>query len=83
MVDVDGDGNYNVSVDALGKSNFQVNAGFFVIPEYWYSIMALIVCFGAYFTYKKTGKARVVSVKIWRDVRSIIAKIWTKLIARL
>ena len=48
VVDVDGNGKYNVDIDALDDNDIQVTAGFFVIPEYAVgTILGLIGCFAA------------------------------------
>jgi hypothetical protein len=54
VIDVNGDGKYNLGVDVLDDGDVVSTAGFFVIPEYAVgTILALAVCFGGVFVYRK------------------------------
>lgn len=46
IVDVDNDGYYNATSDALDKSYVQIRSGLLVIPEYWGTIWGILACFG-------------------------------------
>jgi hypothetical protein len=54
IIDVTNPGVYDEGIDALDDSQVQVTAGFFVIPEYTVgTILALAMCFGGVFVYRR------------------------------
>jgi hypothetical protein len=67
VVDVNCNGKYDQSVDYLDASSVNVNAGFFVIPEYILgAIMGLAGCFaafGVFRTFKSKNKPKLPPLK--------------------
>ncbi len=59
VVDVNGDGYYNASIDALDESYIQVKSGVFVVPEYWLgTILGLVGCFVALGVFRVAKRKR-------------------------
>jgi hypothetical protein len=64
VVDFNGNGYYDLGIDALDDNDVVTSAGFLVIPEYWLgALLGLVVCFAAYgfFTRFKRVKAKNLS----------------------
>lgn len=59
VVDVNRDGYYNSSIDALDQSNIQIKAGLLVIPEYWLgTVLGLVACLAAFGLYQLPKRTR-------------------------
>ncbi len=62
VVDVNGDGYYNASVDALDESYIQIEAGFHVIPEYLLgTILGVGACFAALAVFYTSSRKKISS----------------------
>jgi len=60
VVDVNGDGHYNATIDALDKSYILIASGFFVVPEYWLgTILWIAACITAFGVYRKRRQLRL------------------------
>jgi len=65
VVDVNGDGYYNASIDALDESYIQIRSGLLVIPEYWLgAILGLAGCFAALGVFRVTKRKRELNFSI-------------------
>jgi len=65
VVDFNGNGYYDVGIDALDDNDVVTSAGFLVIPEYWLgALLGLVACFAAFglFTRFKRIKTRNLGV---------------------
>jgi hypothetical protein len=59
IVDVNNDGYYNATIDALDESNTQIKAGLLVIPEYWLgTVLGLVACLAAFGLYQLPKRTR-------------------------
>lgn len=59
VVDVNGDGYYNASIDALDESYIEIRAGLLVVSEYWLgTILGLVGCFAALGVFKASKRKR-------------------------
>lgn len=57
VVDVNGNGYFDVGIDALDSGDIEVGAGFFVIPEYFLgAILGLAGCFAAFGVFRITKR---------------------------
>jgi hypothetical protein len=59
IIDVNGNCVYDKNVDCLDANDCQVNAGFFVIPEYLLSILGVAGFFAAYGVFRFSKRKRV------------------------
>ena len=59
VVDVNHDGKYNAGFDAVDDDDIDVNAGFFVIPEYIIgTVLAIVMCFAGLAVYKRSKHSK-------------------------
>lgn len=59
IVDVNNDGYYSATIDALDESNTQIKAGLLVIPEYWLgTVLGLVACLAAFGLYQLPKRTR-------------------------
>jgi hypothetical protein len=59
VVDANGDGYYNASIDALDESYIHVRSGVLVVPEYWLgTIFGLVGCFASLGVFKVAKRKR-------------------------